>query len=160
MKGTELCAPAADLEEIDRIIDRYRDEKGSLIQVLLTIQAEHHWLPREVLSRVAERLSVPLTRVLHLATFATAFSRIPRGRPEVHVCTGTACHVRGAPRVLSTIEELTGIQPGETDLDLRYSLETVNCLGCCALGPVVEIDGKIHGKVSIAKTEDVLKSCE
>jgi len=147
-------------ERIDEIIDEHHGEASSLIQVLLDVQAENHWLPREALNRISERLQVPLTRVLHIATFYKAFSLVPKGRHEVHVCMGTACHVRGAPRVLNTLQDLTGLQPGETDEDLKFSLETVNCLGCCALGPVIEIDGKAHGNVSTAKTEDVLKAYE
>jgi NADH-quinone oxidoreductase subunit E len=85
---------------------------------------------------------------------------VPKGRHEIHVCVGTACHVRGSKRILETIEDLTGIKPGETDMDMKFSLETVNCLGCCALGPVMEINGKTHGNISVGKTADVLKSYE
>jgi NADH-quinone oxidoreductase subunit E len=85
---------------------------------------------------------------------------VPKGRHRVHICMGTACHVRGATRVLDTVQEFTGIKAGETDLDLKFSLETVNCLGCCALGPVLEVDGKVHGKMSPGKTADVLKNYE
>jgi NADH-quinone oxidoreductase subunit E len=147
-----------DIESIDRIIDRHHAEAGSLIQVMLEIQSEHHWLPREALERVSERLDVPFSRIQHIATFYKAFSLVPKGRHEIHICMGTACHVRGAARVLDKVQDLTGIKPGETDLELKFSLETVNCLGCCALGPVMEIDGKTHGKISSAKTADVLKS--
>jgi len=150
--------PVMDQTRIDQIIDNHGGDQSSLIQVLLDIQAEAHWLPQEALVRVAERLGVPLARVQHIATFYKAFSLVPKGRHQVHICLGTACHVRGAPRVLDTLEDLTGLKPGETDTDLKYSLETVNCLGCCALGPVVEIDGKTHGKVSVAKTASVLKA--
>ena len=146
-----------DIDRIDKIIDKYHGEASSLIQVLLQIQSDNHWLPREALERVAERLNVPMSRVQHAATFYKAFSLVPRGRHEVHVCIGTACHVRGAQRVLGTMQDILGIRPGETDLDLKYSLETVNCLGCCALGPVVEIDGKHHGKMAPSKAEEVLK---
>ncbi|MBU1713967.1 MAG: NAD(P)H-dependent oxidoreductase subunit E [Proteobacteria bacterium] len=145
-----------DKERIDRIIDKHNCEPSYLIQVLLDIQAENSWLPGEVLERVAERLQVPMTRIQHIATFYKAFSLVPKGRHQIHVCMGTACHVRGASRVLDTVQGLTGIEPGETDLDLKFSLETVNCLGCCALGPVVEIDGKTHGKMAPALTADVL----
>ncbi len=149
---------AMDADRIDQVIEKHQGEASSLIQVLLEIQSDHHWLPKEALERVSERLQVPLTRILHIATFYKAFSLVPKGRHEIHVCVGTACHVRGAPRVLDTVQDLTGIKPGETDLDLKFSLETVNCLGCCALGPVMEIDGKTHGKVAPAETADVLKS--
>lgn len=147
-------------DRIDRIIEDHHSETSSLIQVLLDIQREDHWLSKEALSRVSERLEVPLGRIHHIATFYKAFSLSPKGRHEVHVCMGTACHVRGAGRVLEKVENVTGIRPGETDLDLKFSLETVNCLGCCALGPVMEIDGTTHGRLSAADTTDVLQSYE
>ncbi len=147
-----------DNDRIDRIIDKHHGEASSLIQVLLEIQSENHWLPKKALERVSEKLQVPLTRILHIATFYKAFSLVPKGRHEIHICMGTACHVRGSTRILDTVQDQTGIGPGETDLDLKFSLETVNCLGCCALGPVMEIDGKTHGKMSTAQTADVLKN--
>ena len=149
-----------DIAIIDRIIDKHQGEASSLIQVLLEIQSENHWLPREALVRVSEKLNVPFTRTQHIATFYKAFSVVPKGRNQIHICMGTACHVRGATRVLDAVQDLTGIEPGETDLDLKFSLETVNCLGCCALGPVMEINGKAHGKMTPAKVADVLKTYE
>ncbi len=149
-----------DNERVDQIIDKHHGEASSLIQVLLDIQSEHHWLPKHVLDRISERLQVPLSRILHIATFYKAFSLVPKGRHEIHICMGTACHVRGAPRVLDTVQAFTGINPGETDVDLKFSLETVNCLGCCALGPVMEIDGQTHGRMSPGETADVLKNYE
>jgi NADH-quinone oxidoreductase subunit E len=148
------------LSRIDQIIDEHECEASSLIQVMLDIQAENHWLPREALARVGERLEIPFSRIQHIATFYKAFSLSPKGRHRVHVCMGTACHVRGASRILGTVEDLTGIKSGETDLDLKFSLETVNCLGCCALGPVMEIDGRTHGRLSPTETADVLDSYE
>ncbi|MCK9401092.1 MAG: NAD(P)H-dependent oxidoreductase subunit E [Bacteroidales bacterium] len=149
-----------DNERIDQIIDKHQGEASSLIQVLLEIQSENHWLPREALERVSQKLQVPFTRIQHIATFYKAFNLVPKGRHEIHICVGTACHVRGANRILETVEDLTGIKPGETDVEMKFSLETVNCLGCCALGPVIEINGKTHGKVSVSKTAGVLKSYE
>jgi NADH-quinone oxidoreductase subunit E len=146
-----------DNSKIDKIIDRYQGDGSSLIQVLLEIQSENRWLPKEALEEVSKKLGVPLNRIQHIVTFYKAFSLIPKGRHDVHVCTGTACHVRGAPRLLDTIQDLIGIKPGEMDSDLKFSLETVNCLGCCALGPVMVVDGEYHGKMSPAKSEDVLK---
>jgi NADH-quinone oxidoreductase subunit E len=145
-----------DIGRIDAIVDEHGREASALIQILLDIHAEAHWLPKEALERVGARLGVSMSRIRHIATFYKAFSLVPRGRHEVHLCMGTACHVRGAARILHTTEELTGIGPGETDVDLRFSLETVNCLGCCALGPVMEVDGKIHGRLTTAEAEDVL----
>ncbi len=147
-------------QRLHQIIDDHHGEASSLIQVLLDIQKEDHWLEGESLQTVSDRLGVPMSRIQHIATFYKAFSLVPKGRHQVHICVGTACHVRGAPRILDTVEDLTGIKSGETDMELKFSLETVNCLGCCALGPVMEIDGTTHGKLSAANTEDVLKRYE
>ena len=144
--------------KIDKIIDKYQGDASALIQVLLEIQSENHWLPKEALEKVSKKLEVPLNQIQHVATFYKAFSLVPRGRHQIQVCMGTACHIRGAPRVLDMVQDLTGIRPGETDLDLKFSLETVNCLGCCAMGPVMVVDGKYHGKTVPAKVADVLKS--
>ena len=149
-----------DIDRIDQIIDKHGRKASSLIQVLLNIQSENHWLPKEVLERVSEKLEVPMNQIQHITTFYKSFSMVPKGRHEVHVCTGTACHVRGAQRVLDTVEEQIGIKPGETDVDLKFSLETVNCLGCCALGPVMVVDGEYHGNIAPAQLENVLKNYE
>jgi len=149
-----------DNDKIDQIVDRHKGEASALIQILLEIQGENHWLPRQALERISQRLHVPLSRTMHIASFYKAFSLVPKGRHEVHICMGTACHVRGAKRILETVEDLTGIKPGETDVEMKFSLETVNCLGCCALGPVINVDGKTHGMVSVSQTEGVLKNYE
>jgi NADH-quinone oxidoreductase subunit E len=133
-RETKVGKEMMDNDRIDQIIDKHQGDASSLIQILLEIQKENRWLPREALEKVSRRLQVPLNRIQHIVTFYKAFSLVPRGRHEIHVCMGTACHVRGAPRVLDTVQDLTGIKPGETDGDLKFSLETVNCLGCCALG--------------------------
>jgi NADH-quinone oxidoreductase subunit E len=149
-----------DAERIDRIIDAHQGAPDLLIQALLAIQSECNWLPEAALKRTSERLQVPMSRILHIATFYKAFSLVPKGRHKVHICMGTACHVRGAPRVLDTVQDATGIAAGETDLERKFSLETVNCVGCCALGPVIDIDGKIHGNVSKGNATDILKRYE
>jgi len=148
------------IEETDKLINSIGNEPDKLIQVLLRIQKEFHWLPPDSLRRVSERLGVPFSRVRHVATFFKAFSLVPRGKHEIRVCVGTACHVRGAQRVLDAICDCTGIAPGETDKDLKFSLETVNCLGCCALGPVVVVDGEYHGNLVQSQVEKVLKKYE
>jgi NADH-quinone oxidoreductase subunit E len=146
--------------KIDNILDKYPSDPSSLIQVLLEIQNELRWLPKHALAKVSKKLNVPLNRIQHITTFYKAFSLVPKGRHQIHVCTGTACHVRGARRVLEVVEGVTGLKPGLTDQDYKFSLETVNCVGCCALGPVMVIDGEYHGKMAPAKSEDVLKSYE
>jgi NADH-quinone oxidoreductase subunit E len=160
MAKKKVSTAATGSSKIDKIIAKYQGDAGSLIQVLLEIQRENRWLSKEALEKVSKQLKVPLNRIQHIVTFYKAFSLLPKGRHEVHVCTGTACHVRGAPRLLDSVQDLIGIRPGETDMDLKFSLETVNCLGCCALGPVMVIDGEYHGKMAPAKSEEVLKNYE
>ena len=146
--------------KIDSILEKYPSDPSSLIQVLLEIQSEFRWLPKEALAKVSQKLNVPLNRIQHITTFYKAFSQVPKGRHQIHVCTGTACHVRGATRVLEAVEGVTGLKPGLTDEDFKFSLETVNCVGCCALGPVMVVDGEHHGKLAPAKSKDVLKNYE
>ncbi len=147
-----------DTDRIDQIIDKHQGRASSLIQVLLDVQSENNWLPKEALMRVSERLAVPLSRIRQITTFYKAFSLVPKGRHDVHICVGTACHVRGASRVLEKVQDAIGIGPGETDLELKFSLEAVNCVGCCALGPVMVVDGEYHGNLAPAQSADVLKS--
>ena len=151
---------AMDDAKIDQIIDKHQGKASSLIQILLEIQKEAHWLTREVLEKVSRRLEVPLSKVLHTATFYKVFSIIPEGQHEIHVCNGASCHVRGSSRVLGKVQDLIGIIPGETDPDLKFSLEAVTCLGRCASGPVMVVDGKHHGGMDTTRTEEVLKDCD
>lgn len=133
---------------------------ASLISVLEEVQARYRYLPREAMILVSEGLGVPLSQVYSVATFYNAFSLECRGRHEVCVCVGTACHVRGAKRVLSRLEERLGIKPGETTPDRNYSLETVHCLGACALGPIVVVDGEYLGQMHVKKVDDLLARIE
>jgi NADH-quinone oxidoreductase subunit E len=149
-----------DIKKIDQIINKHRGKPNSLVQILLEIQSEYHWLPKEALDRVSKKLEVPLSQIMQIVTFHKTFSLIPKGRHEIQVCTGSACHVRGSTRLLDAVQELVGIRPGETDSDSKFSLDTSNCLGCCNLGPEIIVDGEHHGKVTPAMVEDVLKNCE
>lgn len=144
-------------EEIDRIIDRHRGRPEALIRVLMEIQHENRWLPRDVLQKVAEALDVPFSRVMQIATVYKTFSLTPKGRHEVQVCTGMSCHLRGAARLLEAVENVIGIKPGETDAESKFSLEIGSCLGSCSLGPEIIVDGTHHGRMTPAKAEDVLK---
>ena len=146
-----------DSGAIDEIIDRHRGKSGDLIHVLMEIQHKNHWLPRDVLHQVAAALEIPFSRVLRVATLYKTFSLTPRGRHEVHVCTGISCHLRGAKLLLESVERVTGIRPGETDTAARFSLETGSCLGSCSLGPEIIVDGKHHARMTPDKVEDVLK---
>ena len=146
-----------EISRIDQIIDKYEGEEGILIQLLLDIQQELNWIPKEAAERISQRLNIPLSQIYRVASFYTAMSLTPRGKHLVSVCTGTACHIRGSPRLLERVTDILKIKPGETTLDRRFTLNTVNCLGCCALGPVVVVDGQYHGKVAPAKAEEILK---
>jgi len=124
----------------DRALELHRPERASLILVLQDINYDLGYLPEEVLGYVSRKTRVPLLVVYHVATFYKAFSLTPRGKHFIRVCMGTACHVRGAPRLLEAIKSRLGIEPGKTTPDLKFTLETVNCLGTCAMGPVVVAD--------------------
>jgi NADH-quinone oxidoreductase subunit E len=132
----------------------------TLISVLEEIQARYRYLPQEAMTLVSEGLGVPLSQVYSVATFYNAFSLERRGRHEVCVCVGTACHVRGAKRVLARLEERLGVRPGETTPDWNYSLDTVHCLGACALGPIVVVDGEYSGQMHVKKVDDLLARIE
>ena len=149
-----------ELAEVDQIVAQYGDDSSALIQVLLDIQRENRWLPRDALMWVSQKLDVPLSQIYHIATFYKAFSLIPRGRHSVAVCLGTACHVRGAPRLLDKVTETLKIKPGDTSRDMRFSLDTVNCLGCCALGPVMVVDGEYHSNPSTEELEKLVAACD
>lgn len=142
---------------LERILDRHGHDPANIIAILQDIQAEVNWLPEEDLRYISQELSIPLSKMMSLASFYRAFSLEPRGRHVVHVCLGTACHVRGAVRILGAVERELNIQAGETDEDLQFTLDTVNCLGACALGPIVVVDGEYHGQMTSAKSTRLLK---
>jgi NADH-quinone oxidoreductase subunit E len=143
--------------EIEAITERYENRESAILSMLQDIQAKEKYLPQEALERLGEKLGIPMNKIYRIATFYRAFSLTPRGRHEVCVCIGTACHVRGAQRVVDQINLELGIRPGETTKDRNFTLETVNCLGVCAAGPVVAIDGQYFGKMSPAKVGGTLK---
>lgn len=146
-----------NLDPVQEIVDRYGGNKSKLIAILQDIQAIYHYLPAEALKAVSRLLKIPLIDIISVATFYRAFSLKPRGRHVATVCMGTACHVRGAPKILEEFERQLQIKKGETSADGEWSLESVACLGCCAIGPVVVIDGNYHAHTSIRKVPDILK---
>jgi len=150
-------AEKIDTRKVDEIVDQYGCDRSGLMTILQEVQSEYNWLPRETLCRVAERLDLPLIEVFGAATFYRAFSLKPRGKHMVTVCVGTACHVRGAPRVLSELRRHLGVRPGETTEDKLFTLETVNCLGACALGPVVVMDETYHGHMTAKKVDPLIQ---
>jgi NADH-quinone oxidoreductase subunit E len=146
--------------KIEALIESYADKKEQLISLLQDIQAEYNYIPQDVLIKVSQKLDIPLSQVFSVATFFQAFSLKPRGRHTVTICLGTACHVKGGQRLVDKMKRDFGLNPGETTEDERFTLETANCLGCCALGPVVVIDGKYEGQVNPGKLDKILKNYE
>jgi NADH-quinone oxidoreductase subunit E len=148
------------LNSIDtsRILKKHAEDKGRLIAVLEEIQAEYGYLTKESLRTVSKEIGLPLVDVYSVATFYRSFSLKPRGKHLIYACLGTACHVRGAPRVVEEFERQLGIKSGQTTEDMEFTLETVNCLGACALGPVVVIDGNYFSKVRKSKVSQLLEN--
>ena len=144
-------------DKVHSIIESYKGEQGLLISLLQDIQAECGYLPKEVLIEISAKLDIPASQVYSVATFFKAFTLKPRGRHMISVCLGTACHVRGATDILSKLERDLGIEEGSTTEDIRFSLETVRCVGCCSLAPVVVIDKDTYGRLSQQKVPDILE---
>jgi NADH:ubiquinone oxidoreductase subunit E len=145
-------------ETLDEILDARPSEPRYLVEVLQDIQQAEGYLPQEAMCTVSQRLSVPLIEVYRAANFYKAFSLQPRGKHVVTVCMGTACHVRGAIRMLDEVAGQLGIEPGETTNDGLFTVESVNCLGACALGPVVVLDGVYHHHMTPGKLRKLIQS--
>jgi NADH-quinone oxidoreductase subunit E len=139
------------------ILEKHGFQRAALIAILQDIQAKMNYLPRKALVQVAKSLDLPLTSIYEVATFYKAFSLEPKGKHTLKVCLGTACHVRGGARILDYLENRLDVKAGRTTQDLAFTLESVNCLGACALGPVLVVDHRYHGRVSAHKIESILK---
>jgi len=146
-----------DRAKVDEIILRHGRRKEHLIGMLLDCQEEFYHLPQEVLETISSRVDIPLPRVLGIATFFRAFSLKPVGKYPIHVCTGTACHVKGAPRLLDALERELKILRGDSTPDMLFSISTVNCLGCCGLAPCITVGKDVHGKLRQADVGRILK---
>ena len=144
-------------KKVREIVKSYGGDKSYLVPIMQDLQREFGYLPKEALTALSADLGVSISRVYEVATFYKAFSLKPKGRHHISLCMGTACHVRGADLILNSITDRLGINDGETTDDLEYSFETVGCLGACALGPMVVVDGEYHGEMNIAKTTKLLK---
>lgn len=139
-----------------QIVKAHGSDKSAMIAVLQDIQEAFNYLPKEALKTAAKAMKVPFSRVYEAATFYSAFSLKPRGKNIVKICMGTACHVRGAASLQDKLERTLCIKPGETTPDNKFSLETVNCVGACALGPVVVINTDYHGQVTMKKIDRII----
>jgi len=152
-----VVADHYDLDQsISEIVDRYGAKTAALIMVLQDVQRHYRYLPKEALKSVAKKMDLPIAQIYSVATFYRTFSLKPKGKNHVCVCTGTACHVRQAEVIVNRLESVLGIKPGETTKDLEFSLETVNCLGACALGPLVTANETYHGNMTATKVERLL----
>jgi NADH-quinone oxidoreductase subunit E len=144
---------ADHLEKLTEIFARHPKAPSSLIMVLQDIQKEFNYLPAEALYRTAEELGVPLSKVFSASTFYNAFSLNKRGETIIRICAGTACHIRGAKQIMDQLEQLLKIKPGETTKDEKFTIEVVNCVGACAMAPVVIVNEKYHGQVKPARVK-------
>lgn len=146
-----------DLSKMDEVLNHYRGERGALIPVLQEAQSIYGYLPEEVLRRISGKLNVPLSKIYGVITFYAQFYLTPRGKHVIKSCQGTACHVRGAKGVLESLTRELKVEPGGTTADLRFSLETVACVGTCFLAPVIMIDEDYYGKLTPKRAVDALK---
>ncbi len=147
-----------DFSKLDKILETHNFEKSNLIQILLDVQGQYNWLPKHTLLYIGKKMEVPLPNIYGIASFYKFFNLEPRGKHSILVCTGTACHVRGSVNLLQRIVNVLGVNPGDTTKDLRFTLDTVNCLGCCAIGPVMMVDDKYYSDPSQADLNKILKN--
>ncbi len=143
------------MEGIDKILSRFKKSSSEIIPLLQAVQNEFGYIPQEAMLDIARYLRVPESRIYSVATFYSMFRFIPKGKTHIMVCRGTACHVRGAPKILEEIEKITGIKEGETSEDLKYSLETVACIGACGLAPNIVVNDKTYGRMTIKKVHEL-----
>jgi NADH:ubiquinone oxidoreductase subunit E len=156
--GRENGKAAYDVEEaISRIVNHYQAKPTALIMVLQDIQKHFHYLPIEALRSVAQKMNLPIAQIYGVATFYNAFSLVPKGEHHICVCTGTACHVRQANVIVDHLRRKLKVDPGQTTPDRKVSFETVNCLGACALGPLVTIDDDYHGNMTVSELNKLLE---
>jgi len=144
-------------KKLVEMIDGYKGKEGSLIQLLLDLQSEFNWISKDTLQEISERLKIPRSRIYRIASFYEAMSLRPIGKHKVSVCMGTACQVRGSGMILDRTESKLKIKQGETTHDMRFTLKRVNCLGCCAIGPVMVVDDDYHGRVTSDRVERIIK---
>ena len=159
-KVRPLTEEVLEAEFLDGVLQKNEYDTENVIMILQDITSRYNYLPEVALSYVAKRLNIPISHIFSVATFYKAFSLTPRGKYIINVCTGTACHVRGAEKIKETIEDKLHIHEGETTEDLMFTLDTVRCLGCCALGPVITVNEKSHGGLDRKKTASLIEQYE
>ena len=142
---------------MEKYLKGFATEQKELIHILHKTQEEYGYIPPEAITAISKHLNISESEIYGVLTFYKAFSLVPRGEHVVTVCMGTACHVRGGPQIVEELERKLDIEVGQTTQDNTFTLETVNCLGCCAIGPVVVVDGKYHSQITVKKIDSVLK---
>jgi len=142
-------------EQLRDILSYYKGKKGELIPIMLEVQANFGYLPGEAIQLIADFLNIAEGQVYSVASFYAKLRLLPLGRQQVTVCRGTACHIRGAPQILKEIEKAIGINEGDTSCDLEYTLETVACIGCCALAPCLRVNTNVHGEMTPEKARQL-----
>lgn len=154
-------AEEVDFVELDTMIDKqFSTDKENLIMILQAIQRHYNYLPKPALTYLSAKIGVPYSKIYEVATFYSTFSLEPRGRNIISICLGTACHVRGAERVRERLHDSLNIADGQTTEDGRYTLESVRCIGCCSLGPVLKINEDMYGRIATDEVEKVLGQYE
>jgi len=154
MKGVAM---EAQENKLDHIVDRWKRDSSYLIEMLQDVQEHYRHIPQEAAHKLSQELDVPMSRIFHIATFYKGFTLEPRGKYPVCVCTGTACHVKGGTRILDNVMRDLGVkEEGKATPDLLFSVESVRCLGCCGLAPVVTVGGEVHGRTSSVKVSKIL----
>jgi NADH:ubiquinone oxidoreductase subunit E len=159
-KAQPFTEEVLEAEFLDGVLQKNAYDTENVIMILQDITSRYNYLPEVALAYVAKRLNMPISHIFSVATFYKAFSLTPRGKYIINVCTGTACHVRGAEKIKETIVERLHIHEGETTEDLMFTLDTVRCLGCCALGPVITVNQKSHGGLDRKKTASLIEQYE
>jgi NADH:ubiquinone oxidoreductase subunit E len=155
--AVETHIPEQDLQILSAIVADHGARHSAVLQILLDINQHYHYLPQESLEWLAGQVKMPISQIFSVATFFKVFSLTPRGRTLVHVCTGTACHVKGAPRLIERLEKDWNLRPGETTADLALTLETVNCVGACASAPIVRVNEETNSEMTAGKLSELIK---
>ena len=146
-----------NLNPVDLIVDKYQEKRTALISILHDVQDRYKYLPDEALKMVASRLRMDINEIYGVATFYKSFTLTPQGKHSITLCLGTACHVRGGPKILRELKGLLHIEPGQTTADRQFSLNVVNCLGVCAIGPVMMLDRKFYGEMNPIRAKKIIE---